>query len=128
MGDGNKVMSYRNSKSKQPLNRRVYAWTGCLKKNIGKRRRKKKKKLNEEDQDQAWKEKEKRRRRKSHIVWKEKEKKKKKKKKMKKPNSPNQMKKKKWSKFVAGLWLWDPVCSFNYENAIENRVMKTENT
>ena len=26
------------------------------------------------------------------------------------------------------LWLWDQVCSFNYENAIENIVMKTENT
>ena len=57
-------------------------------------------------------------------------KKKKKKEMMKKPNSSNPVKKKKrkeGQKLRLTLTV-GPICSFNYENAIENRVIEIENT
>ena len=43
-------------------------------------------------------------------------------------NTFGEEKKKKGSKVAADLWPRDPICNFNYENAIENNVMEIENT
>ena len=55
-------------------------------------------------------------------MWKEKEKKEDEETKLTEPSEE-----KKEGQSCNWLWPWDPVCSFNYENAIENRVMETEN-
>ena len=54
---------------------------------------------------------------------------------MKKPHTPNPVKNKRKKrkkeervKSCGWVWQWDPVYDVIYENAIENRVMETENT
>ena len=55
-------------------------------------------------------------RRRSHLVWKEKEKKE-----DEETHAPK-------VKSCGWVWQWVPLCSVIYGNAIENRVMKTENS
>ena len=59
--------------------------------------------------------------------WKGKEKKEDEETKLTEPSEKKKKKKKKRVKSCGWLWPWDPVCSFNYVNVIENRVMETEN-
>ena len=67
-------------------------------------------------------------RRRNHLVWKEKEKKEDEETHASNPVKKERKKKKEMVKNCGWVWQWVSPCSVIYGNAIENRVMETENS